>query len=167
MAGWIRWENSKPVEHIMVRVADDRPLPKRDDLGDVDKTRWEKDSSGELRDPWQFTNYLPLMNNEGSLYTFATSSRGGLGAIGELCRLYAQHRKRHPDVHPMIALGVGSYQHQKREYGRIKFPKFTPMGWEQKSKFNEALIAAGFVPAGELPVPEPDPQDEFNDEVPF
>src|SRR5438128_173716 len=83
-----------------------RPVPKRSELGHTDQERWEVDSHGEKRDPWQFTNYLPLLAESGELFTFTTSSRGGIGAIGELCRRYSQHRKHHPDVLPMIALDV-------------------------------------------------------------
>jgi hypothetical protein len=106
MAGWIKWVDNKPVEHIMVRVADGIPPKKRTELGDDDKTLWELDSQGKPRDPWQFTNYLPLMNEKGELFTFTTSSRGGLGAIADLSRRYARHRKRHPNVFPVIALNT-------------------------------------------------------------
>ena len=87
MVGWVKWSNGKPIEHIMVRVAEGRTLPNRAELGDDDATRWETDSLGAPRDPWQYTSYLPLMGETGDLYTFTTSSRGGLGANGDLCRL--------------------------------------------------------------------------------
>ena len=115
MAGWIKWADGKPAEHIMVRVADGKLPPKRSDLGDQDRSAWETDDHGEPRDPWQFTNYLPMMDENGELYTFTTSSarrpsdrrpiwHGAMGA----------HRRRHPDVYPIISLGVSSYQHQKK-----------------------------------------------------
>jgi hypothetical protein len=80
-----------------------------------------------------------MIDDEGKLYTFATSSRGGLGAIAQLARRYAQHRKRHPDVFPKITLRVGSYQHSNREFGRIKFPDFGPAGYVPKVGFYAAL----------------------------
>jgi hypothetical protein len=67
-------------------------------------------------------------------------------------------------------LGVDSYQLQKKEYGRIKYPKFIPAGYEPKAKFLAALEAAGmFVAAlsdeGSASLsPQP---DELTDEVPF
>src|SRR5262249_21270102 len=139
MAGWIKWVDNKPVEHIMVRVADGIPPKKRSDLGDDDKSQWALDDKGEPRDPWQFTNYLPLMNDKGELFTFTTPSRGGLGAIADLARRYARHRKRHPGVFPVIALNVDSYQHKIRERGRIKFPVFEPAGYAPKTDFLAAL----------------------------
>jgi hypothetical protein len=169
LAGWLLWSGGKPVEHIMLRVAEGRMLPKREELGYDDATRWECDSLGTPRDPWQFTNYLPLLDERGEICTFATSSRGGLTAIGDLARRYAQHRRAgHRDVHPMIALDVGSYQHQNREYGRIKYPLFTPMGWASKTVFNQALAAAGFTPGAEPPAPQEEAQaEQMNDAIPF
>lgn len=168
LVGWVRWSENKPTDHIMLRVADGKALPKRSELGDIDEEKWEVDSRGERRDPWQFTNYLPLMSEGGELFTFTTASRGGIGAIGELCRRYAQHRKRHPDVLPMIALDVDSYQHKVKEYGRIKFPKFTPAGWAPKATFDAALAAAGIAVAEAEPAePLPTTAEELSDTVPF
>jgi hypothetical protein len=157
LAGYVKWVDSKPVEHIMVRVADGKLPPKRSDLGDHDRSAWERDDHGEPRDPWQFTNYLPMMDENGELYTFTTSSTGGVAAVSSLVRRYGHHRKHHSAVYPIITLGVGSYPHKKKEYGRIKFPDFIPAGYEPKAQFLAALAAAGFVPA-DLPSPSLQPE---------
>jgi hypothetical protein len=164
--GQVKWRDGKPVEHIMVRIADGVLPPKRDELGDQDQSTWEMDGTGQPRDPWQLTSYVPMMNEEGELFTFATSSEGGRKAVGDLARLYAWHRRRHPDVYPVIALDVDSYLHKKRERGRIKVPRFTIVGWEPKTRFTEALVAAGLIPA-EPAQSTPDQGDDLNDEVPF
>jgi hypothetical protein len=114
MVGWVRWEKGKPTDHAMERVADGQALPKRNDLGDTDESTWEADNAGAARDPWQFCNYLLLMDEASHIYTFTTSSRGGLSAIADLCRKYGDHRRKHPDDHLVVALGVSSYQHKKR-----------------------------------------------------
>jgi hypothetical protein len=168
LVGWVRWANNKPTDHIMLRVADGKAVPKRAELGDLDQDKWERDNHGEARDPWQFTNYLPMLNESGELFTFTSASRGGISAIGELCRRYSQHRKHHPDVLPLIALDVDSYQHKVKEYGRIKVPRFTPAGWEPKAKFDAALTAAGFAASDDAPAePTPAPADEMSDKIPF
>jgi hypothetical protein len=167
MAGWVRWADGKPTDHRMVRVAEGLAPVRRMELGDTDKGAWEADSTGQPRDPWQFTNYLPLLDEQGELYTFTTSSRGGVQAIAKLSRRYATHRRRHPDVFPLIELGVGSYQHSNKEFGRIKFPDFVPAGWVPKAPFHAALAAAGLAPSVEPPAPEPDPADELCDSIPF
>jgi hypothetical protein len=151
LAGWIKWQNSKPIEHIMTRVADRAALPKRAQLGNDNPDEWELGADGKSRDPWAFTNYLPLMQmDNGELYTFATSSKGGIQSIGNLSRRYGLHRKRHPEVFPLIALGVGSYKHKDPQRGRIKFPDFAPTGYVEKKQFYEALEAAGIVTAASL-----------------
>ena len=172
MAGWVRWWDGKPTDHVMVRVADHIPPKKRIELGDSDEQQWEADVKGERRDPWQFTNYLPMMNEKDELFTFTTGSRGGISAIAGLARRYANHRRRHPDVFPLIALDVDSYQHPNREFGRIKFPVFAPAGYAPKAGFVAALTAAGIVTAEPAePAPAEAEKDALdgmlNDEIPY
>ena len=167
LVGWIKWKEGKPTEQRMVRISDGAKPARRDELGDEDPTNWEIDANnGQPKDPWQFTNYLPLMTADGTLLTFTTSSRGGLGAVGDLARRYGRHRHKHADVHPIVALDVNSYQHNNKAYGRIKVPQLTPMGWEPKSKFNEALAAIG-IGVIEVAPAAADPADAMNDEIPF
>jgi hypothetical protein len=86
MAGWVRWWDGKPTDHVMVRVAN-RAVPNKPP-GDDDETKWETDASGEPRNPWALTNYVPMMNEKGELFTFTTGSKGGRGAIALLSRRY-------------------------------------------------------------------------------
>ena len=165
LTGWIRWENAKPAEHRMVLVASGQYPPRRHELGDLDRANWEADSNGKARDPWQYSAYLPLLSEAGDLWTFSTSSRGGHGAIGELCRGYARHRRKAPDELPRISLGSDSYPHPNREYGRIKTPLFELVGWEAKDRFVAALAEAGLTPAE--PEPLPPIAKDLDDDIPF
>jgi len=124
------------------------------------------DANNKPRDPWQFTNYLPLLSEIGELYTFTTSSRGGISAIAGLARRHASHRKRHPEDFPLVALGVDSYDHANKQYGRIKIPVFAPAGYVPERKFLEALAAAGIVIAESASI-EGDAGDELNDCIPL
>jgi len=143
LVGWIRWEDSMPKEHAMGRVSSGYQPSKRKDLGDIDEADWELDESGKPRDPWQFTNYLVMVEAEtGQLYTFTTSSKGGLGAVGELCKAFGRYMRQHPDVFPVVEIGVSSYQHRDRTRGRIKVPTFKIIRFEPKAKYVEALAAA-------------------------
>ncbi len=40
--------------------------------------------------------------------------------------------RQHPDEWPIVELGVGSYAHSNKAYGRIKFPTFEIVGWAPK-----------------------------------
>jgi hypothetical protein len=139
--GWVRWQGNRPTQHIMGPVAGGFQPPSRRDLGDEDEDEWEADDKGERRDPWQFSNYLLLVkpDDHDAVFTFTTSSRGGLGALGELCKTFGKHMRQVPDAYPIVALGAGSYQHSNRSYGRIKYPVFEVVGWTDKGDFAELL----------------------------
>jgi len=143
LIGWIRWSENRPTDHIMGKIAQSYQPPRRNELGDMDKDQWETDATGQLRDPWQFSNYLLLKSldehgeGEEGLYTFTTSSRGGLNAIGLLCKKYGGLSRQHPNEWPVIAIGVGSYNHS--DFGRIKFPTFEIVGWVPRAVVTEGL----------------------------
>lgn len=137
--GWIRWQDNKPDQQIMGRIVDRFKPPRRAELGDTDEETWEIDNQGKARDPWQFSNYLmlkvpgePRAEDDSNIFTLAGSSKGLLGAIGELCKAYGQAMRAHPDENPVIELGVDSYNHPNKEYGRIKVPVLKIVGWEPK-----------------------------------
>ena len=101
--GYVYWQNNLPVEEWMGLLAEGFVPPKRSELGNLDKALWERDSKGQPRDPCQYTNHLILDEAEsGELYTFATNSRGGTSAMGELCKTYGKHIREHPDEDPVI-----------------------------------------------------------------
>lgn len=147
LRGWVRWEDNKPTDHIMGKVSDRFKMPRRDELGDHDKSMWETDNNGKERDPWQKTYYLLLLGAEeghDELYTFSAASKGGIDAVLDLCAKYsAGKRKQKGDVLPIVALGGGSYMHPNRELGRIKTPDFKLVGWAPATIFDDALGGNG------------------------
>ena len=152
LTGWVRWENNAPSEQMMGLVADGHIPPSRRTLGDTDEKEWDTDSQGRPRDPWQLTNYL-ILKSPGSdkLYTFATSSRGGLNAIGELCKVYGRAMRQRPNEYPIIALNVDSYRHSNKEFGKIYTPKFDVVGWVPKAEFAAALAEDEKAESAETP----------------
>jgi hypothetical protein len=160
LVGWIRWSENRPTDQVMGKVSDGYQPPRRNELGDNDKAQWETDTDGRERDPWQFSNYVLFKGDgDGELYTFTTSSRGGLNAIGDLCKSYGKAVRQRPDQYPVVAIGSGSYQHPNRDYGRIKYPTFEIVNWVSKDVFAEDVAAdeAGTVPS-EQPAPAPAPK---------
>jgi len=141
MIGWVKWHDHIPVNSAMGLLTEGYKPQRRSELDDNDKARWETDDeTGEPQDPWQFTNYLILADpNTKELYTFAASSQGALGAVGELCKEHGKHMREKPDKYPVIELGVGSYLHRNKAYGRIKFPILKRVGWVNKAPFVQAL----------------------------
>ncbi len=139
MVGWIKWVDNKPAEQLMGSLIEGFQPKRRSELGDTDEDQWEVGTDGKARDPWQFTNYLlmkpPGKGKDDELYTFSTSSRGGLSAIGTLCKAYGKEMRAKPDQLPIVELGVDSYNHPNKEFGRIKVPLLTVVGWEDKKLF--------------------------------
>lgn len=138
LIGWQKWLDDKPSGEEMGLLKDSYTPPRRDELGDTDQEKWGVGPDGNVRDPWQFTNRVILKkpgkskNGEG-LFTFITGSRGGIGAMTRLCQAYGEEMRAHPDENPVVTLGVGSYVHS--DFGKIKFPIFSIVGWEKKALF--------------------------------
>lgn len=141
--GWQRWEGGRPVDSVMGRVMDGFSPPARSTLGDTDQSAWERDEvTGQPRDPWQATNVLVLKAEKGDqLYTFSTSSKGGIGAIAKVAGEYGRRMRAHPTQIPVVALEVDSYAHPNRSLGRIKVPVFKIVGWIEDAGFKDALAA--------------------------
>jgi hypothetical protein len=149
--GWVKFADGKLVGQHIAKIAERTRLPERDELGDLDQSKWEADAKGERRDPWVLQWYLPLSDmSSGDVLTFVSASHGGVSAIGKLCSIYGRRRGTGPL--PVIKLAVRSYKH--KDYGRIETPDFTVVGWDD--------------PAGpSLSAAEPSHSDEMSDSIPF
>lgn len=144
-AGWQRWWDGKPSQEVMELVGSGKAPPKRHELGDNDQALWEKDNEGRPRDPWSFTNVLPLKNHEtGDEYVFSIASRGGIGAIGQLCKEYGKVYRMKPGQLPVIELQSDSYMHPT--YKKVFVPKLVLVDWA-----DEASLISGAEPAAEAP----------------
>jgi hypothetical protein len=136
LRGWQKWEENRPTDAVMGLVGEGFVEPKRIDLGDHDKAVWDLDGDGEPRDPWQLTFMLIMIDAaDNELYTFVTSSGGGMDAMRTLGSIYGQHIRLKPDELPVLELDVGGYQHRDRSIGRVKTPKFNVVGWVNDDKY--------------------------------
>jgi hypothetical protein len=125
--GWVKWWDEKPAESRTTLLIDQKPLELRSALGDEDKDLWETDRDGKPRDPWQFTNTIDFVDEDGERFIFSTSSKGGIGAIGKLCREYGKLMRQNPGMVPIIELSRDHYIH--KEYGKTYTPVFKIVGW--------------------------------------
>jgi hypothetical protein len=135
LAGWTRWHDKKPVEQEMGAVIEGYQPPKRSDLSMNDESDWPTDNKGVRRDPWQFGNQCLMKNaKNGELYTFATTSKGGINSLGKLVSEASDYmREGHDDEYPVVELGVDSYPHS--EFGRIHYPVFEIVSWNSADSF--------------------------------
>jgi hypothetical protein len=127
--GWRRWWNKEITDDLLELLSDQKPVPMRNSLGDPDPGMWEVGTDAKPRDPWVFTNQLQLIDAEGNLYLYSTNSKGGLNAIGQLCKAYGQERRQRPGMIPIVELQNDFYMH--REYGKTYVPKFELVGWTE------------------------------------
>src|SRR5262249_43530940 len=121
--GWIKFMGNKVIERQMGRAADRFAPPERDELGDLDDSRWEY-KDGKAVDPWVFQHLLPLENTEtGEVYVFTTASIGGRIAAEQVVQAYAK-RLRHTGSRslPIIQLAVG--QMKSKKFGDVARPHF-------------------------------------------
>ena len=139
MAGWTRWEANKPAEQDMGPVIEGFQPKLRSALGWDDKTDWEEDTSGQKRDPWQFGNQVLMKGTgkNGDIYTFVTTSKGGIGVLGKLIEDAAnKSMERDNDDFPIITLGKDFYMHPT--YKKVFIPLFEIVGWSAASSFKVA-----------------------------
>lgn len=135
--GWLRWEAKKPVERRMGLLAQGHKPEPRDTLGYSDKSDWEQDAAGVAQDPWSATNELPVADPEtGEQMTISMASKGGIGAIGNLCKAYGKEYRNRPGMVPIIELGRDSYKHS--EYGKVYVPVLTIVDWVENGSVPEA-----------------------------
>ena len=120
--GWIKWEDSQPVNHVIGRVVDRFRVPGRDELGDLDQSQWENDGSGLKRDPWQRVTYLVMRNAENDeIITFSATSDGGRKAAGKLADRYDRLRHKYKAKMPVVALKGDTY-YNKRHHTDVAYP---------------------------------------------
>jgi hypothetical protein len=165
-AGWACWQYGELIDEKMGLVCEGFVPPKRDELGDLDETKWETFDNGDPKDPWQPSNKLVLVDLESdALYTFSTSSKGGLSAIGELAKDYGKHIRQKPDEMPIVELNMYSYLHPNRAYGEIRNPTLKILdgaaGWIAAAKLppidGVTVSAPAVEDAPALPLPDPPP----------
>ena len=128
-AGWVRWENGKPVEYHMRTPG--RRLPDRDELGYDDQDEWETGLDGEPKDPLQNTRWVYLLDPEtAEAFTFTTSSYGGRGAVADLGDQIARMRGVHADAVPVVELRAVE---MPTKFGRKSKPVFKVVSWKTAS----------------------------------
>ena len=152
--GWIRWADGKPAERRMGLLGGGFKPEPRDALGHDDQTLWEKDNEGRPKDPWNFTNELPLADPEtGEQMTLSVSSKGGIGAVGNLCKAYGREYRQREGLVPVLELGRDSYKHP--EYGKTYVPVLSIVDWMENSGVP--------TPASNDDDPEPEGDHDVND----
>ena len=151
------WPGKKVIDEPLGLLAEGFRPPPRHELGDQDRNQWDLDERKEPRDPWQSTNELTLRGLEtGTELVFSTSGKGGIGAIGELCKAYGRLYRQKPGMAPVIELGSDSYNH--KDWGKTYFPVLKLVDWvREPDAFDQPAPAAAAAPPAVPPAPPPAP----------
>jgi hypothetical protein len=151
--GYVRWWDGKATGHVVGKISEGFATPPRETLGDNDASLWPAGLSGGKEDPWVFTMYAPLKSIAGDdIYTFATSSDGGVQTVYKLTERYSWLGRKHPGEYPIVALESETYDHPR--FGVVHKPKLEIVGWTGR-------------PDVELIDAEPSRRSEMDDEIPF
>jgi hypothetical protein len=125
---WQKWFNKEPGEIIMREPG--KPLPDRDDLGDLDEADWEMGFDGKTpKDPWNNTRALYLIDPlTAEALTFTTSSWAGRGVISDLGDQIMRMRQAHPNAIPIVELGSAPHI---TKFGRKTKPVLKVVEWKR------------------------------------
>jgi hypothetical protein len=134
--GWQKWQDDRPIDSHMGLVNENFQPPLRKTIGPTeDDGTWEIDKvTKQPRDPWQFSNMVVMREvgttgEDEGLYSFVTSSRGGINAIGVLSKAYGKKIREDSEALPIIELNADEYQHSTKAYGMIDIPVFKIVDW--------------------------------------
>jgi hypothetical protein len=127
--GYIQYQLGGAPLRAMGPIFDGFVVPARETLGDLDQGQWSVGLDGQPADPWQQTCYLPLENRvTAEVFTFTTSSKTGLRAIGNLAQHYKRMLRSTPDELPVVKLKSGGFKHRDERIGFVPTPVFAIMG---------------------------------------
>ena len=94
----------------------------------------------------------PLRGPEtGEEFLFATSTRGGIGAIGAFAKAYGTVYRQKPGKLPVVELRASDYAHPNKAYGRVDVPVIELVDWVVETDLltGEAGDQTGQEPAAE------------------
>jgi hypothetical protein len=125
-AAWVKWANGKPAEYRLREPG--KCMPLRDELGDLDQSRWELGPDNKPRDPFQDSRFAYLVStNTAECFTFSTSSWGGREAVAKLGDAIARMRSVYPSAAPIVELEGAA---MPTKYGRKSKPVFKIVTWK-------------------------------------
>jgi hypothetical protein len=165
-AAQVKWHDGKPVEYIMRQPG--KKLPERDELGDLDKTKWQLGPDDQPKDPWQNTRFVYLIDPvSAEAYTFVTASWGGRQAVNDLAEQIQRVRYANPGASPIVELRSEPWM---TKFGRKSKPFFKVIDWRGGGP--DVIEGHGVGPRSRGPTPAlveapATTSKSMDDEIPF
>jgi hypothetical protein len=152
--GFIKFNIGAPPDLRMVSIGENAEVPRREELGDLDESKWPYGLDGNRQDPWKEQIAIPLARRDagGELFIYVARGSVALNSVVDLLGRWRRHPKRRADLIPVIALENGTYPSKK--FGGFKpKPLFVFVDWVTKD--------------GNPPPPPPPLGSEMNDGLEF
>jgi len=145
--GYQKWVDQQIVDSAMGYYAEGFTPPPRGLLDDTDQNLWAVGRDGKPADPWTWLKLLPFIDpNTDDIYTFITSSSGGINAIDDLAESFGRAKG---GTLPLIALGMETYNH--KTFGPVNNPKFAFVKYVDAKPFEAIILSALGDEAAALP----------------
>jgi hypothetical protein len=130
---WIKFVEGEPPQRQVYRVALGERPPERDELDDLDDSKWTPGLDDKPSDPWVFQFLLPLENvDSGEVLIFKTQSFGGKRAVAKLCETWAKRAGRVSGCgSPIVKLAASEMPSKK--WGRVPAPHFEIINWDDRA----------------------------------
>jgi hypothetical protein len=120
-ASWKKFiEGQSPEVHGGL-IFDGYTLPRREELGDADPSKWDIGLSGKPEDPWQhFLEIVLERCDTREVFLFGTSSYTGRKAVAALLK---NCQRAGSDL--IVKLCAGSFRHKDPRIGLVSIPSFS------------------------------------------
>jgi hypothetical protein len=153
LVSWVRFHDGEPPERIGGLLYQGFELPPREQMGDTNRATWSIGLSGQPEDPWKHEMMLVLKRPVTlELATFATTSKTGRRAVGNLLRHYDRLQHTETGAFPVVRLRPGGFNHSDARIGWVPVPTF---------------VAVGVSPGHTAAIPDTSVKSQLNDEIPF
>jgi hypothetical protein len=153
LVSYVRFHDGEPPERIGGLLYQNFVLPPRESLGDTNPAQWPIGLSGQPEDPWRHEIMIVFKRPATlELVTFATASKTGRRAVGNLLRHYDRMQRTEPGAQPVVRLRPGGFNHKDGRIGWVPTPAFAIIG-----------TAATHTAA----IPDTSIKGQLNDEIPW
>ena len=128
--GFIRFNEGGPPDVRMVRISEAADVPRREELGDLDQSKWPNGLDGTRTDPWKLQVAIPLAQHDagGELFVYVARGPVQLNAVSDLLGRWRYHPKRRAGLIPVISVQNGTY-YSKRFNGLRPKPLLVIVDW--------------------------------------
>jgi hypothetical protein len=132
--GFIKFNPDGPPDYQMVRIDQNAEVPDRNELGDLDPTKWPLGPSGEKTDPWKEQYAIPMARNDpgSELYVYVARGVVAMNSVRALLGRWRSHPKRREGLVPVVRVKNGTYFNKRFNADRPK-PELEIVGWVTKT----------------------------------